>query len=67
MAPRNTYKYHLKEGKKIIQSGITNDLDRREQEHQQEHGPNVQIFKAGKASTREGAKKWEEEQKHGTP
>ena len=32
----DTYKYHLKRGNKIIRSGITNNLDRREKEHQRE-------------------------------
>lgn len=53
MATRDTYKYHLKDCNKIIESGITNDLDRRESEHQQESG--VHIFKVGSASTRKGA------------
>ena len=65
--PRKTFKYHLKQGNKTIRSGITNDLDRREQEHQQDYGQNVHIFKVGNASTREGAAKWEKEQKQGTP
>lgn len=67
MAARDTYKYHLKRGNKIIRSGITNDLDRREDEHQREHGKNVHVTKVGKATTREGAKDWEKEQENGTP
>ena len=31
---RDTYKYDYKVGNGIVHSGITNDLDRREQEHQ---------------------------------
>lgn len=67
MAPRDTYKYHLKQGNKIIRSGITNNLDRREKELQQEYGENVHITKVGNATTRDGARNWEKEQKHGTP
>lgn len=67
MAFRNTYKYHLKRGNKIIRSGITNDLDRREDEHQREHGEDVHVKKVGRATTRESAKDWEKGQKHGTP
>ena len=67
MASRNTYKYHLKRGNKIIRSGIANDLDRREDEHQREYGEGVHVKKVGRATTREGAKDWEKEQKHGTP
>ncbi len=67
MAARDTYKYHLKQGNKIIRSGITNDLDRREDEHQREYGKDVHVTKVGRAATREGAKDWEKEQKRGTP
>ena len=67
MASRDTFKYHLKRGNKIIRSGITNDLDRREDEHQREFGEDVHVIKVGRATTREGAKDWEKEQKRGTP
>ena len=67
MAKRDTYKYHLKQGNKIIQSGITNDLDRRETEHQREHGDSVHVKKVGNRTTRDGAKDWEKQQKRGTP
>ena len=67
MASRDTFKYHLKRGNKIIRSGITNDLDRREDEHQREYGEDLHVKKVGRATTREGAKDWEKEQKHGTP
>ena len=30
---RDTYKYDFKVGNKIVHSGITNDLERREDEH----------------------------------
>ena len=67
MASRDTFKYHLKRGNKIIRSGITNDLDRREDEHQREFGEDVHVIKVGRATTRESAKDWEKEQKRGTP
>ncbi len=67
MATRDAYKYHLKRGNKVIRSGITNDLDRREKEHQQEYGEDVHITQVGRATTREGARDWEKDQKHGTP
>ena len=67
MAKRNAHKYHLKRGNKIIRSGITNDLDRREKEHQQEYGPDVHIYKVGRATTRDAARDWEKEQRKGTP
>ena len=67
MPRRDTHKYHLKQGNKIIRSGITNDLDRREKEHQQEYGKDVHITKVGRATTRESARDWEKDQKRGTP
>ena len=36
---RDTYKYHFKRGNKILHTGITNDLDRREGEHQRDIDP----------------------------
>ena len=35
---RDTYKYHFKKGNKIVHTGITNDLERREQEHKRWSG-----------------------------
>ena len=35
---RDTYKYHFKQGNKIVHTGITEDLDRREQEHKRDFG-----------------------------
>ena len=67
MTEWDTYKYHLKKGKEILRSGITNDLERREKEHQREYGDNVHIQKVGNRTTKDGAKEWEKGQKHGTP
>ncbi len=67
MARRDSHKYHLKRGNKIIRSGITNDLDRREREHQREYGEDVHIRRVGNITTREGARNWERNQKRGTP
>lgn len=55
---RDTFKYHQKAGNKIVHRGITNDLERREQEHQQ-RWPDSHIDKVGNKTTREGALKWE--------
>jgi hypothetical protein len=63
---RDTYKYHLKRGNKVIRSGITNDLDRREREHQRNYDKGVHVQKVGSRTTREGAKEWEKKQKRGT-
>ena len=58
--PRDTFKYHLKDGKKVIHRGVTNDLERRESEHQ-ERFPNSRIERVGRRSTRKAALKWERE------
>ena len=63
---RDTYKYHLKRGNKIIRSGITNNLDRREKERQRELGDDVHIQQVGNRTTREGAREWEKKQRRGT-
>jgi len=56
MAPRDKYKYHFKRGNKILHTGITNDLDRREREHQRNIDPNGHIFKVSRRTTKDGAK-----------
>lgn len=58
MKPRNTYKYDFKVANKIVHSGITNDLDRRELEHQQKW-PKGHIVQVGNKTTEEAAKEWE--------
>ncbi len=60
--PRNTYKYHFKIGYKIVHSGITDDLERREQEHQQKW-PRGHIKQVGRKTTEDAAREWEEDQK----
>ncbi len=55
---RDTYKYHLKDGKRIVHRGITNDLYRREQEHQDEY-LGARIRQVGRKTTREAALEWE--------
>ena len=67
MASRNWKKYDFKEGNRIKHSGITKDLDRREQEHQ-ERWPSGHIKQVGNATTEEAARQWEEsKQKTITP
>ncbi|MDN5211614.1 hypothetical protein QQ020_06115 [Fulvivirgaceae bacterium BMA12] len=60
MAQRDTYKYHFKQGNKIVHRGITNDLERREEEHQNNYR-NGHIVQIGNRTTREAALKWERE------
>ncbi len=59
---RDTFKYHFKKGNKILHTGITNDLDRRELEHKQTYGNSGHIKQVGRATTRDAALKWEGEQ-----
>jgi predicted GIY-YIG superfamily endonuclease len=67
MAARNWNKYDFKVGHKIVHSGITQDLERREQEHQR-RWPNGHIVKVGNATTEDSARAWEEtKQKTITP
>ena len=60
---RNTNKYHFKRGNRILHTGITNDLKRREQEHQRDIDAKGHIFKVGRRTTLSGAKDWEDEQR----
>lgn len=55
---RDTYKYHLKDGKQVIHRGITSDLNRREREHQAQY-PGSQIRQVGRKTTHEAALAWE--------
>ena len=66
---RTTYKYHFKKGNKIVHTGITNDIDRREAEHRSEPGLSKgHIKQVGLRTTREAALQWEREQaKNGKP
>ena len=59
--PRDTYKYNYKVGNKIVHSGITNDLERREQEHQQ-NWPKGHIKQVGIKTTEDAAREWEKGQ-----
>ena len=63
MAERDTYKYHFKDGNKILHTGITNDLDRREKEHQRDIDSDGHIFQVGNRTTRDAAKDWEDDQR----
>ena len=58
---RDTYKYQFKVGNKIKHGGITDDLERREKEHQQKW-PKGHIKQVGQKTTEEAARRWEKEQ-----
>lgn len=59
--PRTWYKYTFKVGNKIKHKGITQNLERREEEHKQKW-PKGHIKQVGRRATEEGARNWEEEQ-----
>ncbi|MBT4936810.1 hypothetical protein HON22_02730 [Candidatus Peregrinibacteria bacterium] len=58
---RDTYKYQFKIGNKILHGGITNDLERREQEHQTKYGQKGHITQVGRKTTEDAARKWEDD------
>ena len=59
---RTVYKYHFKLGNRIVHTGITRDIDRREAEHQQKPGRG-HIVQVGFRTTQEAALQWEAEQR----
>lgn len=58
---RGTYKYHFKLGQRIVHSGITDDLKRREGEHEHKW-PSGHIKQVGRRTTEEAAREWEKKQ-----
>ncbi len=58
MSKRDTYKYELKQGNKVVYVGITNDPARREMEHRQDKNFDKMRI-VGSASTLDGASQWE--------
>ena len=63
---RDTYKYQFKVGNKIVHGGITNDLERREAEHQAKW-PRGHITQVGRKTTEEAARKWEDDKGYSQP
>lgn len=61
---RTIYKYHFKLGNKIVHTGITRDIDRREAEHRRNPGwGRGHIVQIGRRTTQEAALQWEAEQR----
>ena len=54
----DTYRYHFVKDRKVVHRGMTDDLERREQEHRQKHGSG-HIVQVGRRTTRDAARKWE--------
>lgn len=55
---KDTSKYVLKQGNKVVYVGITNDPERRETEHRQDKNFDKMEL-VGRKSTRSGAQQWE--------
>ncbi|GAI92215.1 unnamed protein product [marine sediment metagenome] len=62
MTKRNWYTYEFKVGNKVVHKGITEDLERREGEHQANVNPKGHIKQVGHAKTEEGARQWEKDE-----
>jgi predicted GIY-YIG superfamily endonuclease len=73
---RDTYKYQFKVGNAIVHGGITDDLQRREREHQNSgkwtphnnkrlYWSNGHIMKVGVAVTRQAGRDWEDDKGYG--
>ncbi len=56
--PRDTYKYVYLRGRSLCHGGLTNDLDRREDEHRG-RWPGGSIRQVGRRTTRTAALAWE--------
>ena len=60
MAEQDTYRYHWKKENKVVHRGVTNDLYRRQAEHQEQF-PGAKIEQIGRRTTRDAALRWERE------
>ena len=58
MSKRDTYKYELTQGNKVVYVGITNDPARREMEHSQDKNFDKMRI-VGSASTLDSASQWD--------
>ena len=55
---KNTYKYRLKQGDKVVCYGITYDLARRQAEHRKDY-PGATMEQVGERTTWKKAVRWE--------
>ncbi len=62
MDNRNVHNYNLKQGKKVVYKGTTNDLDKRAAEHRASGKKFDKIEKVGRVKTEQGARKVESQQ-----
>jgi len=61
MKKRDTNRYRLKDGNKIVYIGITNDPERRAREHHDEHIKFTKMEVVNPKVTEDSARKWEED------
>ena len=62
MEKRDTYKYYVKQGNKILDTGITNNLELKIFKNRQKYGDTAQVQQVGRAVTRKSGYKWAYEQ-----
>jgi len=58
--PRTWATYYVKDGNKIVDGGVTQNLERRTGERERAH-PGCHVKKVGRLKTEEGARGWEKE------
>jgi len=58
MSARNYFTYELKKVNKVVHRGYTNNLERREQEHQQQF-PGSHIIQIGRAKSKKNCIEWD--------
>ncbi len=59
---RDTFNYNLKDGKKVVYKGTTNDLGKRAKQHEADGKKFTHIQQVGRAKTEQGASKEETRQ-----
>lgn len=59
MSERDTYKYELRRGNKVVYVGTTKDLERRESEHKADGKDFTRMVQIGRKTTTEAAGEWE--------
>lgn len=58
---RDTYRYELRDGRKIVDIGITDDPERREQQHRSEGHCFGNMTLVGPRVTEDSARDWEQD------
>ena len=61
MKRRNYHRYELRDGRQLVYVGITNDLERRREEHKDEGKRFGSMLPVGPSVTKDTAEDWEED------